>query len=82
MTAKSSMLKHMHIKPSSGVGRPTTPTSKHWFFMKPKQSKAEALPDPNPVKTTKDQLGNVTKMKYQAMPPETILPSVEGDADE
>jgi hypothetical protein len=52
-----------------------------WFFMKPESSPFETTSDPNPVKTTRDQLGNVTKMEYQAQPSGAISPSVEGDSD-
>ena len=39
-------------------------------------------PDPNPVKTTRDHLGNVTKMEYQAQPTGKISPHVhEEDTD-
>lgn len=83
MTTKNNMLKHLHIQPSGGVSRPATSTpNKRWFFMQPKQSKAEALPDPNPVKTTRDHLGNVTKMAYRVMPSGPILAHVEIDTNE
>lgn len=78
MPINNKMMSHMAIG-----GRSTTAkqSNERWFFMKPEAPPFDTTPDPNPVKTTRDQLGNVTKMEYQAQPSGVISPSVEGDAD-
>ena len=41
----------------------------------------DSRPDPNPVKTTRDHLGNVTKMEYQAQPTGRISPHLPEEAE-
>ena len=74
---------HMAIHGRSGRKTEAPCVQCRMFWMKtPERQALDAIPDPNPVKITKDQSGAVTKMEYQAQPYASISPHLPEDEDE
>ena len=60
MPINNPMFKNMAI---GGRSTSKAPQNKRWFFMKPEAPAIDTTPSPNPVRVTRDNLGNVVKME-------------------